>query len=374
MKKLNEYSRYVLIGGGVVADRMAPQLLESGLKRVGVADNLGDDRKIKVYDGDPIRDLSCYRAVLKETDVCAVLAINAFFSIDVIRYYEQLELDIDKLFLPNPYTSLRPCVMNDEFAAEKRIPVDDPIYDQTRLLFSDEESLRIYDKLRNSKTYDSATDTFDLVAFPEIKDMYYFAETYWHNYDFKPTKNEFATVIDCGAYIGDSILQVCRDIPEQKIVYYAFEPDHDNAQIIRNNSEFSRVCYKLEALEYGVGNANKALGFEFPSNLQKDAGRFVDVGDDYDGIKLEIRRMDDLDLDIKGQLYIKMDIEGSELDALKGGERLIRKHRPFLAICVYHRKNDVIDIPNYINSLGCDYKFFLRCGFHTILWAIPKEA
>lgn len=372
---LDAYKGYVLIGAGVVADRMTPQLLESGLELLGVADNLDKTtRKKTSYRDVEVKNLSEYKDILERDDVCAILAINAFQSLGIIDYYGNVcGFDYNKLILPNPYTCLRPCVMNDDFASETRIPVTDSIYDEIRGYFKDEESLRIFDKLRSSKTYDSEKDSFELVSYPEIKDMYYFAETYWDTYDFNGTNEEFATIFDCGAYIGDNILQICNDIPEEKVIYYAYEPDQENAEIIRNNPDFNKACFKLDVLEYGVGNKNATLGFELPDNKQKDAGRFIDVDEGFEGLKLEIRRMDDLGLDIKGRLYIKMDIEGSEMDALRGAENIIKEHTPFLAICVYHRKNDVIDIPKYINSLGCDYDFYLRCGFHTILWAIPKN-
>jgi len=48
--------------------------------------------------------------------------------------------------------------------------------------------------------------------------------------------------------------------------------------------------------------------------------------------------------------YIKMDIEGAEYDALLGAERLIRSYKPVLAICVYHRPQDIWEIPQLINS------------------------
>lgn len=372
---LNDYKGYILLGGGVMADRLAPQLMESKMELLGVADNMDEhSRKIKKYKDLEVKNLSQFKDVLKRDDVCAILAVNAFQSTNIIDYYgKDCGLDYNKLIVPNPYTCLRPCVMNDDFASETRVPVNECIYDDVRQMFKDEESLKIYDKLRYSKTYESEKDSFELVRYSDIEDMYYFAETYWHGHDFPEASNEYATVFDCGAYIGDSIVQVCTDIPEKKVVYYAYEPDHENAEIIRNNKEFHDLCYELNVLEYGVGNKNAVLGFEFPDNNQKDAGRFVDVDDSFDGIKLEIRRMDDLNLDIKGRLYIKMDIEGAELDALKGAERLIKEHAPCLAICVYHRKNDMINIPAYINSLGCDYDYYLRGGFHTIFWAIPKK-
>ena len=67
------------------------------------------------------------------------------------------------------------------------------------------------------------------------------------------------------------------DIPEEKVIYYAYEPDQENAEIIRNNPDFNKACFKLDVLEYGVGNKNATLGFELPDNKQKDAGCFIDV-------------------------------------------------------------------------------------------------
>jgi hypothetical protein len=62
--------------------------------------------------------------------------------------------------------------------------------------------------------------------------------------------------------------------------------------------------------------------------------------------------------------FIKMDIEGSELRALRGVERTIRTFGPKLAISVYHNPDDLTTISNYLADLGMGYEFFL--GHFTI--------
>ena len=72
--------------------------------------------------------------------------------------------------------------------------------------------------------------------------------------------------------------------------------------------------------------------------------------------------------------FIKMDIEGSELAALRGAEGSIRRWRPRLAISLYHRPEDFFTIPAWIDSLGVGYRFFLdHYSIHheeTVLYAM----
>jgi FkbM family methyltransferase len=74
--------------------------------------------------------------------------------------------------------------------------------------------------------------------------------------------------------------------------------------------------------------------------------------------------------------FIKMDIEGSELAALQGGEAAIRKWRPKLAISLYHRPEDFYAIPKWIDSLDLGYRFYLdHYSIHheeTVLYAVSK--
>jgi len=70
-----------------------------------------------------------------------------------------------------------------------------------------------------------------------------------------------------------------------------------------------------------------------------------------------------------------MDIEGAELEALKGAERIIREHKPKLAICAYHKPEDIYTLPEFIKGCRDDYRLYLRHyspynTFDTVLYAV----
>ena len=74
--------------------------------------------------------------------------------------------------------------------------------------------------------------------------------------------------------------------------------------------------------------------------------------------------------------YIKMNIEGAEIDALHGAHRTIEHWLPKLAISVYHRPSDLWRIPQLVRELGSRYALFLRQHdggvIETVLYAIAR--
>ena len=92
------------------------------------------------------------------------------------------------------------------------------------------------------------------------------------------------------------------------------------------------------------------------------------------GVEVEQKAFDSLQgLDIHGDVMVKMDIEGAELDALKGMENFIKTVQPYLAICLYHKEADLYDIPAYIKGLCQGYRLFIRGGWHLECWAVPER-
>ena len=87
--------------------------------------------------------------------------------------------------------------------------------------------------------------------------------------------------------------------------------------------------------------------------------------------------VDSVDNHLKQEVrMIKMDIEGFEYRALLGARKTIEQYHPILAICVYHKKEDIWEIPKLIYSMCKRYKFYLRhyslFEYETVLYAIEE--
>ena len=75
--------------------------------------------------------------------------------------------------------------------------------------------------------------------------------------------------------------------------------------------------------------------------------------------------------------FIKFDIEGAELDALRGAYNTIKRNKPKLAICIYHLPNDIWEIILFINNNFPFYDLYVRShqydGLDFVLYGIPNN-
>lgn len=144
---------------------------------------------------------------------------------------------------------------------------------------------------------------------------------------------------------------------------YAFEPAVDNLNKIKKTADEIR---DFKICPVGMWNEKSTLKF---LDGKAENCSISERGN----ISIEVDSIDNI-LDGRPATYIKMDIEGSELKAIEGAKRTIKTYKPKLAICVYHKPEDIIDIPLKILELNPNYKFYLRhysyVETETVLYAI----
>ena len=191
----------------------------------------------------------------------------------------------------------------------------------------------------------------------------------WKGYwgDFQLDWGQDITVIDCGAYIGDNIIPISNTLGNAVKRYYALEPNDESFQKLVEYAK--HVNMELFPIHKGAWSETTTLFFSKQKERNLEVySAFSDPSDEADSV--EVMALDELNLEACEDIYIKMDIEGSEISALHGAEQLIKTKRPKLAICAYHRSRDLINIPMLILSMNPEYQIYLRGGMHYVLYAL----
>jgi FkbM family methyltransferase len=174
--------------------------------------------------------------------------------------------------------------------------------------------------------------------------------------------------IDAGAYNGDTLeafVNETNGIFERVI---SFEPTPQLFKLLTLNA--SRLSKdrnipqsKFSMVFGGVGEFDCEMELIMKDSDPNGAGNsFYDIAE-RNGDMVPIYSIDSY---LKGSkaTYIKADIEGFELNMLKGAQKTITRYKPDLAICVYHKTGDIYEIPEYINSIVPEYKMYLRHHHH----------
>ena len=116
----------------------------------------------------------------------------------------------------------------------------------------------------------------------------------------------------------------------------------------------------------GLSNKRETLRFERAGSESKISNSGLS--------KIKVDRLDDI-LNINAT-FIKIDIEGAELNAIEGMTNTIQKHHPKIAISVYHKVGDFWRIPDLILNIRSDYNIYLRhyteSIYETVMFFIPK--
>lgn len=193
-----------------------------------------------------------------------------------------------------------------------------------------------------------------------------FAQRGWQYFDlFEPSDSE--GFVDGGAYDGMTM----------KEFLHWCQGEYDGAYMFELNGDMKPVCFsntkmddRIKFIAKGLWSKNTCLSF---CNTQ-NSSHIEEISENSTG--KDVIQVCSIDSELRDRkiTYIKLDVEGSELKALYGSAETIRNQKPKLAVCVYHKLNDMVDIMRYLLTLNPDYKFYLRhysaCEWETVLYAV----
>lgn len=190
-------------------------------------------------------------------------------------------------------------------------------------------------------------------------------------YDSKSIPNwsplpDVGAFVDLGAWSGDTL----SSLPGLPEMYIGFEPQPEPFSSLVETASALGVAGSVWPLAAGAGGKFVRLA---------GSGTSAFVSDELNGDGIEVQ-MVALDQVLFGQPIglLKMDIEGGEISALQGAERILSEQHPDLMLSVYHKPLDLFHILDFINEVAPGiYNFFLRShaweGFETLLYAQRKE-
>ena len=172
--------------------------------------------------------------------------------------------------------------------------------------------------------------------------------------------------VDCGAYNGDTIKEFAVETNGRFRRIIAFEADPDNFLRLKTGvAEQSQLLGRVTIHQAAVGRTPGTLRFA------ATAGANAAVSES-GTTTVSCVSLDEV-LGDETPTMIKMDIEGSELDALNGAGRVIATHKPLLAVCLYHRPEHLWEIPMWMAQP--DARLYLRShaldGFDSVCYAVP---
>lgn len=224
---------------------------------------------------------------------------------------------------------------------------------------SDALSMETYRKILIFRLLD---DTIEIPTF-EQKQEYFDYNIY------SKIPNEI--FIDCGAYTGTTLEIFMENNNNAFDKYYALEPDINNFLKLQQKcntdySEYKNFIKIYNAAAYNTSNTSLSFfSLASPGSFVCEQGKDI----------VQTLSIDDM-LAGEKATFIKMNIEGCEIKALKGAELTIRKYKPVLAIMGYHKTADFWKIPVLIKEMFEGYNIYLRSYMNHIsfmYYAIPEE-
>lgn len=307
-------------------------------------------------DGEKFAGLPVYsfQTVLNMENIYIYISTQTYkYRIEILELLQDISIPIicrGTVWGPGEYDTN---VMRD------KIKKDNNKIQKVLQLLQDEKSIRTFENLVAYRTQND---------YRLIEEIYndectqYFPESSI----FSPMDDEI--FIDAGGYNGDTSIQFAEWTKGKYEKIYILEPDELMQEITRENIALMKLP-RAEVIGKGAFSANTVLSFK--SIADSGSSKIDDNGEE----SIQTITIDTL-LHGTRASYIKMDIEGAELEALKGAGDTIREYRPKLAISIYHKDDDLWNIPYYIFENYPWYKLYIRqyglTSNETVLYAVSE--
>lgn len=162
--------------------------------------------------------------------------------------------------------------------------------------------------------------------------------------------------LDLGAYRGDTVDELLHYSGGTYGSIIALEPDRRT---------FKKLCEHIEDMQNVTALQKAVYSSGGVAVFDSAAGRQSAIGQGKD--EIETVTVDDL-CGGRDITYIKMDVEGAEIDAINGARETLAEKKPKLNIALYHRFSDIFEIPLLIKSINPVYEFHLRRHPYIPCW------
>jgi len=201
-----------------------------------------------------------------------------------------------------------------------------------------------------STFYDEIYNNLLLLGIYKDKIMSYF--NFYKRQYFDLTElmlNDRDVFVDGGAYDGYTSVFFSEVLNGKHKEIYAFEPNKTLCNKIIKNKKLNNITI-----------INSALYDECTKIGIKNDGGSTKIDNTTSDYYINSITLDSYFANKILPSYIKLDVEGTEMNALRGAQNIIQKNKPKLAVCIYHKHEDIFKIPLFLLKLNPDYKFYIR--------------
>lgn len=319
---------------------------ESLIEHFDVLGVIDDFSNKETFKGVPI-----FRSTQVKDDELIVIASGGN-TLSVAEFLENKKLNwIDYFYLKNNTTlPLAEVVFNENFKELYQNRLKE--FEYLREKLHDDESKCVFDKIINFR---SSLNIEHLLGLKENQINQYFEE-------FIPKIHDHV-FYDVGCFDGETSVAFARRFEKYDFIY-GFEPLEENIKLCLKKFD---ALKKASLLKFGLSSTDRTVKFSSDGSTSRINIEGKEI--------VTLKRGDDLQ--IAPPTFIKIDVEGAEVDVLMGLENRIRAHAPTLAICVYHKPMDIIDVSEVISNFGVEYNIFLRhyteTIYETVMFFVPKK-